>query len=245
MEERFTHAWGALRAPAATPTPERNPPDLLDRKGLPERFPSQPSNTVRSIAPFHVVTSAGGTPFIRTMCSGPQADTGPNLGDALSVRRVDHRGCGCRGRCLQGGGLRCPGRLSGTGRVPLKSPLTAAFSRRSFRRGFRLEADMPTMTVGNIQSFADADSIIAGGRADICMMARMHLLDPYWTRYAANELGYPLPCLIRTKPLRSARRDGCHLTRLTGPGTRPGRTYWGRSQLSSIGYVSRSSFRGR
>ncbi len=57
----------------------------------------------------------------------------------------------------------------------------------------RLEADMPTMTVGNIQSFADANSIIAGGRADICVIARMHLFDPYWIRHAANELGYPLP----------------------------------------------------
>ena len=48
------------------------------------------------------------------------------------------------------------------------------------------------MTVGNIQSYADANSIIAGGRADICVIARMHLFDPYWTRHAANELDYPL-----------------------------------------------------
>ena len=56
----------------------------------------------------------------------------------------------------------------------------------------RMEAGIPTMTVGNIQSYADANSIIASGRGDICVIARMHLFDPYWTRHAANELGYDM-----------------------------------------------------
>jgi anthraniloyl-CoA monooxygenase len=56
----------------------------------------------------------------------------------------------------------------------------------------RMEAGIPTMTVGNIQSYADANSIIASGRGDICVIARMHLFDPYWTRHAASELGYDL-----------------------------------------------------
>jgi anthraniloyl-CoA monooxygenase len=56
----------------------------------------------------------------------------------------------------------------------------------------RMEADIPTMTVGNIQSYADANSIIASGRSDVCVIARMHLFDPYWTRHAANELGYDM-----------------------------------------------------
>ena len=61
-----------------------------------------------------------------------------------------------------------------------------------FSEKIRLEAEIPTMTVGNIQSYVDANSIIAGGRADICVIARMHLFDPYWARHAANELAYPL-----------------------------------------------------
>jgi len=61
-----------------------------------------------------------------------------------------------------------------------------------FSDRIRLEAGMPTMTVGNIQSYADANSIIASGRGDICVIARMHLFDPYWTRHAANELDYNL-----------------------------------------------------
>ncbi|MCA9600077.1 MAG: bifunctional salicylyl-CoA 5-hydroxylase/oxidoreductase [Myxococcales bacterium] len=56
----------------------------------------------------------------------------------------------------------------------------------------RLEAGISTMTVGNIQSYTDANSIIAAGRADLCVLARAHLYDPYWTRHAAHELGWQL-----------------------------------------------------
>lgn len=48
----------------------------------------------------------------------------------------------------------------------------------------RLEANVPTIAVGNIQSYADVNSIIAAGRADLCALARAHLYDPYWTRHA-------------------------------------------------------------
>jgi anthraniloyl-CoA monooxygenase len=49
------------------------------------------------------------------------------------------------------------------------------------------------MTVGNIQSYADVNSILVAGRADLCVLARAHLYDPYWTRHAAYEQGYDLP----------------------------------------------------
>lgn len=48
------------------------------------------------------------------------------------------------------------------------------------------------MTVGNIQSYADVNSILVAGRADLCVLARAHLWDPYWTRHAAHEQNYPL-----------------------------------------------------
>jgi anthraniloyl-CoA monooxygenase len=57
----------------------------------------------------------------------------------------------------------------------------------------RQEADMPTMTVGNISSYGDVNSIIAAGRADLVVLARAHLYDPYWTRHAAFEQGWPMP----------------------------------------------------
>jgi anthraniloyl-CoA monooxygenase len=51
----------------------------------------------------------------------------------------------------------------------------------------RLEAGIPTMTVGNISSYADVNSIVAAGRADLAVLARAHLYDPYFTRHAAAE----------------------------------------------------------
>jgi anthraniloyl-CoA monooxygenase len=62
-----------------------------------------------------------------------------------------------------------------------------------FSDRIRHEVGMPTMTVGAISSYADVNSILAAGRADLCVLARAHLFDPYWTRHAAYEQGYPLP----------------------------------------------------
>ncbi len=62
-----------------------------------------------------------------------------------------------------------------------------------FAEEIRLQAGIPTMTVGSISGYGDANSIIAGGRADLCVLARAHLYDPYWTRHAAQALGYELP----------------------------------------------------
>ena len=83
--------------------------------------------------------------------------------------------------------------------VAEEEPVYGRLFQLPFSDRVRLEAKIPTMTVGNIQSYADANSIIAGGRADICVIARMHLFDPYWTRHAANELDYPLEMPIQYK----------------------------------------------
>jgi len=48
------------------------------------------------------------------------------------------------------------------------------------------------MAVGNISSYQDVNTILAAGRADLCVLARAHLWDPYWTRHAAYEQGYQL-----------------------------------------------------
>jgi anthraniloyl-CoA monooxygenase len=77
--------------------------------------------------------------------------------------------------------------------VPDATPVYGRLFQTPFSDRVRLEADMPTMTVGNISSYTDVNSIIAAGRADLCALARAHLYDPYWTRHAAHELGYMLP----------------------------------------------------
>ncbi len=54
----------------------------------------------------------------------------------------------------------------------------------------RNEVGMPTMTVGAVSSVDDANTIIMSGRADLCVLARPHLIDPYWTLNAAIDQGY-------------------------------------------------------
>jgi anthraniloyl-CoA monooxygenase len=39
----------------------------------------------------------------------------------------------------------------------------------------------------------DVNTILAAGRADLCVLARAHLWDPYWTRHAAYAQGHELP----------------------------------------------------
>lgn len=73
---------------------------------------------------------------------------------------------------------------------PSSRPVYGRLFQTPFSELVRLEAKVPTMTVGNIQSYADVNSIIAAGRADLCVLARAHLFDPYWTRHAAAEQGY-------------------------------------------------------
>jgi anthraniloyl-CoA monooxygenase len=47
-----------------------------------------------------------------------------------------------------------------------------------------------TMAVGNIFEPDHINSILAAGRADLCALARPHLMDPNWSLRAAAELGY-------------------------------------------------------
>lgn len=61
-----------------------------------------------------------------------------------------------------------------------------------FAEELRLQVGIATMAVGNISSYSDANSIIAAGRADLALLARAHLFDPYWTRHAAAEQGHSM-----------------------------------------------------
>jgi len=59
-----------------------------------------------------------------------------------------------------------------------------------FSDRIRREAGIPTMTVGAVSSIDDVHNILVSGRADLCVLARPHLVDPYWSLNAAIDLGY-------------------------------------------------------
>lgn len=73
-----------------------------------------------------------------------------------------------------------------------QKPVYGRLFQTPFSTRLRMDTGMATMTVGNVQSFGDASAIIAGGRADLVVIARMHLADPYWTRHAAYHYDWPL-----------------------------------------------------
>jgi anthraniloyl-CoA monooxygenase len=72
-------------------------------------------------------------------------------------------------------------------------PVYGRLFQTPFADRIRHDVGMATMAVGNISSYMDVNTIIAAGRADLCLLARAHIFDPYWTRHAAWMLGYPLP----------------------------------------------------
>jgi len=77
--------------------------------------------------------------------------------------------------------------------VPDQRPIYGRAFQTPFADRIRHEAGVATMAVGNIQSHEDVNAILAAGRADLVLMARAHLWDPYWTRHAAYALGHPMP----------------------------------------------------
>jgi 2,4-dienoyl-CoA reductase-like NADH-dependent reductase (Old Yellow Enzyme family) len=73
-------------------------------------------------------------------------------------------------------------------RIPLAPGYQVPFAER-----IRREADIPTGAVGLITDAKQSDHIIRNSQADIVLLAREFLRDPYWPIHAAIELGAELP----------------------------------------------------
>src|SRR5437879_8984038 len=121
-----------------------------------------------------------------------QADVGADFSGGLASRRD------ATGRCRRS---RAPLKEHNCDITDVSAGQTIADARPQYGRQFqtpfadriRHEVGIATMAVGNISSYQDVNTILAAGRADLCVLARAHLWDPYWTRHAAYEQGYPLP----------------------------------------------------
>jgi 2,4-dienoyl-CoA reductase-like NADH-dependent reductase (Old Yellow Enzyme family) len=62
-----------------------------------------------------------------------------------------------------------------------------------FAEQVRRGADIPTAAVGFITEPKQADDIVRSGQADLVLLARQMLVDPYWPAHAAKALGHKLP----------------------------------------------------
>jgi anthraniloyl-CoA monooxygenase len=69
-------------------------------------------------------------------------------------------------------------------------PVYGRMFQTPFSDQVRNEAGIPTMTVGNITTPDQVNTILAARRADLCVLARPHLKNPNWTFFAAEEQGY-------------------------------------------------------
>lgn len=74
---------------------------------------------------------------------------------------------------------------------------TGAGYQTSFADRIRREANIATGAVGMITAPAQADHIIRTGQADIVLLAREMLRDPYWAMRAAKQLRQPVPTPVQ------------------------------------------------
>ncbi|MBK8761653.1 MAG: bifunctional salicylyl-CoA 5-hydroxylase/oxidoreductase [Sulfuritalea sp.] len=70
-----------------------------------------------------------------------------------------------------------------------EAPIYGRMFQVPFSDQIRNELHVPTIAVGNIFEADHVNTIIAAGRADLCALARPHLVDPAWTLHAAAEQG--------------------------------------------------------
>lgn len=151
------------------------------------RFPLEVFDAVRAAWPE-------GKPMSVRISASDWAEGGIEAEDAVEIARMlkDH---GCDIVDVSTGQT-----------VSFEAPVFGRLYQTPFADRVRLEAGVPTMTVGAVSSWEDVNSILAAGRADLCVMARGHLYDPYFTRHAAYEqgleVGWPDPysSLVRFTP---------------------------------------------
>ncbi len=137
------------------------------------RFPLEVFAAVRAAWP-------SGRPMSARVSATDWASGGLTLDDSVAVARL-LREHGCDVVDVSTGGTVADAR-----------PVVGRLYQTPFAERIRHDAGVATMAVGAISSWADANTIIAAGRADLCLLARGHLFDPFWTRHAAAAQDFPL-----------------------------------------------------
>jgi 2,4-dienoyl-CoA reductase-like NADH-dependent reductase (Old Yellow Enzyme family) len=156
------------------------------------RLTLEVAERVRAVWPEHLPL------FVRISATdwvegGWNADESVELARELRERGVDLVDC-------SSGGM-VPG-----AQIPLGPGYQVQFAER-----IRREAGIATAAVGMITEAAQANEIVAEGKADLVLLAREMLRDPYWAVHAAQSLGeaasWPKQYL-RAAPEKSRARKG-------------------------------------
>ncbi len=115
-------------------------------------------------------------------------------------------------RHLKGAGVDLIDCSSGGNVADAKIPVGPGYQ-VTFAEQIRREAGVLTGAVGMITAPAQADQIIRSGQADLVLLARQMLRDPYWPLTAARELGQPMTWplqYLRAAPSGSVARAPVH-----------------------------------
>jgi 2,4-dienoyl-CoA reductase-like NADH-dependent reductase (Old Yellow Enzyme family) len=134
------------------------------------RFALEVTDAVRAIWPERFPL------FVRISCTdwkegGWTIDDSVALATELRGRKVDLIDCSS-------------GAMVPDAKIPAAPGFQVPFAKR-----IKQEANIPTGAVGMITDPHQADEIIRNGKADIVLLAREFLRDPYWPLHAAQALG--------------------------------------------------------
>jgi len=138
------------------------------------RLPREVAAAVRAVVPGRLPL------FARVSCSdwvegGWDIEQSVELGRALKQEGVDLIDCSSGGNVMEA-------------QIPFGPGYQTGFAQR-----IRREAGIPTGSVGLITSAQQADHVLRTGQADVVIMARQLLRDPYWPLRAAAELKAQAP----------------------------------------------------
>jgi 2,4-dienoyl-CoA reductase-like NADH-dependent reductase (Old Yellow Enzyme family) len=134
------------------------------------RLPVEVAQAVRAVLPDHL-------PLAVRLSSTDWTEGGWTIEDTVSLaRRLKGAGVDLID-CSSGGNV-------ATARVPAQPGYQAPFA-----RAVRQEAGIASAAVGLITTPQQAEQIIAGGDADIVLLGREALRNPYWPIHAAQALG--------------------------------------------------------
>jgi len=81
--------------------------------------------------------------------------------------------------------------VSSGGNTPKSAPEYGRMYQVPFAERIRAEVGIRVMTVGAIQGPDHVNTVLAAGRADLCALARPHLVNPHVTLGAAVQYGFP------------------------------------------------------
>ncbi len=168
-------AHGYLLSSFLSPLSNRRTDELGGSLANRMRWPLEVFEAVRAAWPKHKPVS------VRVSATDWLDDRGWTIEDTLALaRELKARGCDLID-------------VSSAGNSPESKPVYGRMYQVPFAERIRQEVGIPVMAVGGIQGFDHANTILAAGRADLCAMARPHLVDPYIALHAAVEYGVDVP----------------------------------------------------